>query len=310
MNTKTHYDIVGDIHGHASALRRLLAELGYRPVGKAFRAPTGRKALFLGDYIDRGPEVRETLEIVRGMVENGSALAILGNHEVNALRYHTEGPNGQPLREHHGSKLEQHRATLEQLADPYPTEWHGWLDWFAGLPVWLDLGPIRAVHAAWDPDAIRDLGRVGPLAGPNLLVHSEKGTDRYEALETLLCGHEIDLPEGSSFQTGDGAVRRNIRSTWWEDFSGKTFREIVFPGDDRIPAVLVPATTRNIRYPGNAPPVFFGHYAVMDDQPVPLRPNVACVDYGSGKGGLLTAYRWSGESELLRENFVSTQTKG
>lgn len=84
------YDIIGDIHGHADALRQLLHLLGYEWRGNSYRHPEGRKVVFLGDYLDRGPNVRETLEIVRAMVDGGQALAILGNHELNAILYHTE----------------------------------------------------------------------------------------------------------------------------------------------------------------------------------------------------------------------------
>lgn len=77
-------------------LRALLDALGYRDS----RHPSGRMAIFLGVYIDRGPKIRDVLDIVRGMVEGGSALAILGIHEINAMRFHTKGGDGEFLRPH------------------------------------------------------------------------------------------------------------------------------------------------------------------------------------------------------------------
>ena len=74
------YDIIGDIHGYASILKMLLTELGYSRVDGVWRHPK-RKVIFVGDFVNRGPEIRETLALVRGMVESGQALAILGNHE-------------------------------------------------------------------------------------------------------------------------------------------------------------------------------------------------------------------------------------
>ena len=153
------YDIIGDIHGHADALEALLTKLGYEECSGAFgafRHPGGRCVVFLGDYIDRGPKIRRVLEIVRSMVEAGSALAILGNHEVNALRYHAVGSKGSPLRPHSPKNRSQHLATIDQLADPDPEQWRGWLEWFARLPLWLDLGGFRVVHAAWDEVAIAE----------------------------------------------------------------------------------------------------------------------------------------------------------
>jgi hypothetical protein len=79
------FDVIGDIHGYAKTLRRLLEKLGYEEVGARYTHPDHRRVIFLGDYIDRGPNIRETLGIVRAMVDAGSALAIMGNHEFNAL---------------------------------------------------------------------------------------------------------------------------------------------------------------------------------------------------------------------------------
>src|ERR1700676_204139 len=95
------YDLIGDIHGHADELIQLLAALGYHKHGGIYSHPE-RKVIFLGDFIDRGPKIREGLEIVRPMVEDGKALAVMGNHELNALAYHMKAPEppGEYLRRH------------------------------------------------------------------------------------------------------------------------------------------------------------------------------------------------------------------
>jgi len=72
------YDLIGDIHCHADALERLLRQLGYSRQKGVYRHPE-RQAIFLGDFIDRGPQIRETLEIVRPMVDSGAALSVMGN---------------------------------------------------------------------------------------------------------------------------------------------------------------------------------------------------------------------------------------
>lgn len=66
------YDIIGDIHGHATKLVALLKKMGYREKAEGWRHPH-RTALFVGDFIDRGPHQIETLEIVRSMVNEGAA---------------------------------------------------------------------------------------------------------------------------------------------------------------------------------------------------------------------------------------------
>ena len=85
------YDIIGDIHGHATKLEELLENLGYDAADGVYRHPT-RTVIFVGDFIDRGPEQREVLQIVRSMCDAGSAQAVMGNHEFNALGFGTEHP--------------------------------------------------------------------------------------------------------------------------------------------------------------------------------------------------------------------------
>ena len=103
------YDIVGDIHGHADILQELLHQLGYRRVSGNWQHPDDRRLLFLGDYIDRGPKIRETLELVKELVDSGRALAIAGNHEFNAICYHTPAPDGTHLRPHTDKNTHQHQ---------------------------------------------------------------------------------------------------------------------------------------------------------------------------------------------------------
>ena len=86
------YDIIGDIHGHADALVTLLRKLGYREQQRAWKHP-GRTAIFVGDFIDRGPGQLETVNLVRSMVEAGAALAVMGNHEFNAIAWNTPHPD-------------------------------------------------------------------------------------------------------------------------------------------------------------------------------------------------------------------------
>ena len=61
-------DLIGDIHCHADQLEALLQKLGYTKHNGAYAHPE-HTVLFVGDYIDRGPKIRETLEIVKAMVD-------------------------------------------------------------------------------------------------------------------------------------------------------------------------------------------------------------------------------------------------
>lgn len=69
------YDVIGDLHGHAKELRTLLARLGDEERNGVYVAQ-GRKAIFVGDFVDRGPAIREVVQIARAMVSRDAALAI------------------------------------------------------------------------------------------------------------------------------------------------------------------------------------------------------------------------------------------
>ena len=81
------FDIVGDIHGCFDELLQLLNLLGYEktPSG-AYRHAAGRKAVFLGDLVDRGPKIPETVRLVKEMVEAGDAFCVPGNHDIKFMR--------------------------------------------------------------------------------------------------------------------------------------------------------------------------------------------------------------------------------
>ena len=313
---KSHpsYDIIGDIHGHADPLRALLAKLGYEERRGAYRHPE-RQAIFVGDFVDRGPKIRETLQIVRAMVDGGSALAVLGNHEWNALRYHTLGADGQPLRANSAKYTAQHQATLDQVALPFPDEWQDWLAWFKTLPLFLDLGQLRVVHASWCARSVAEVGNRRFADDDVLHATSRSNLIRYDAVKTLLTGPELDLPDGARFQDKNGHEHRNIRVRWFRDgkrAEAATYRSLVFPPSGDVPALAVPPEllTSVPDYAENEPPVIFGHYWMPPGTPQRLAKNAACVDYSVAlkTGGFLTAYRWSGEREVEDERFVTVAT--
>src|SRR5262249_53269789 len=83
------FDIVGDLHGCFDELRELLTRLGYEIAedgAYSVRPPEGRKAVFLGDLVERGPKITETLKLVMSMVGSGAALCVPGNHDVKLMR--------------------------------------------------------------------------------------------------------------------------------------------------------------------------------------------------------------------------------
>lgn len=301
------YDVIGDIHGRADELTSLLEKLGYRKTNGAFRHPE-RQVIFAGDYIDRGNQNKLTLSLVRSMVAAGSAMAVLGNHEFNAICYHTRHPEtGEHLRPHSEKNTNQHQSFLDEF-DRDQDGLKSAIDWFRQLPLYLDLGKVRVVHACWHPGKITELGEINGqefLTEDFLLASARKGSSEHRIVETLLKGPEEDLPSGFSFKDKDDHERREIRTKWWQA-QADTFREAALLSEEEltgIPETPFPAS-KLIGYADDAPPVFFGHYWLRGE-PTIFSPNVACLDYSVGKpGGGLCGYRWKGESHLSNDNFV------
>ncbi|CAM5307799.1 Serine/threonine protein phosphatase OS=Stutzerimonas stutzeri OX=316 GN=CXK95_10000 PE=4 SV=1 [Stutzerimonas stutzeri] len=152
------YDLIGDVHGCAHALGRLLDGLGYRLQGGVWRHPR-RQAIFLGDIIDRGPHIREALHLVHDMVNHQQAHCIMGNHEFNALGWYMRAPPGSGrefVRDRSPRFARLLQETFQQF-EHHAAEWQAFRDWFYELPLYLETERFRAVHACWDADVIARL---------------------------------------------------------------------------------------------------------------------------------------------------------
>ena len=305
-----NHDIIGDIHGHADQLEALLTQLGYRHRGGAWRHPS-RTAIFVGDFVDRGPGQLRTLELVRAMTDAGSARAVMGNHELNAIAWATPDPenDGHHLRPRHGDKgaknRHQHQAFLAEVGED-SADHESWIEWFLDLPLWIEEEGFRVVHACWSPhhvEALRPMLNGGRLTSETAEAASRNGSVAYQAVETLLKGAEIELPPGYSFTDKDGHVRNAIRTRWW-DSSLTTYRSAyIGPPGVEMPEVLIPAAET---IPAPDRPTFIGHYWLDPREALaPLTRRVACVDFSVAKGGPLVAYRFDGEMVLMAGKFVA-----
>lgn len=297
------FDVIGDIHGHADALVRLLRDLGYSRRDGVYRHPN-RVAIFAGDFVDRGPEQMAVLGIARDMVEAGCALAVMGNHEFNAIAWATPNGDGGYLRPHIPKNQVQSRAFLEQIGDGSQT--HGdVIAWFRTLPLWLDFGDLRVVHACWhkpSQEALASWLDAGTrLTEAGLHATHDRSDPAFLAAEVLLKGPEVRLPNGHFFHDKDGHIRHEARLRWW-DPNAVTFRTVALGMEDResdLPDEPVPP---DFVYTDTVP-VLFGHYW-MRGEPTILQPLASCLDFSVARDGYLTAYRWSGEAKLAARNLA------
>ena len=134
------FDIIGDVHGCHAELLELLDELGYDTSAEPIAHPEGRRAIFLGDLVDRGPGVAEVLHVAMSMVAAGTALCILGNHE-NKLRRALAGRNVQIS---HG--LAESLEQLEVRGPEFAEQVAGFIDSLVSHYV-LDGGRLVVAHA-------------------------------------------------------------------------------------------------------------------------------------------------------------------
>lgn len=299
-------DLIGDIHGYADNLEKLLTNLGYSKKDKLYSHPT-RKALFVGDYIDRGSKIRETLEIVKQMVENGSAIALMGNHEYNAICYHMkDAENKAYLRPHTKKNENQHTATLDQFENR-EEELAEYIEWFKTLPLFYEADNFRAVHACWDYKSIEYLKKHlknNRLTDDLIRESVNEETELFQAIEHTLKGKEVKIT--TSFHDKDEHERFKMRYKWWEDLTNKSSFQMTvqtIPGltDEKINMEDV---KDNDFYKEDDKMVFFGHYWLKQDQPSVFRGNICCLDYSVADKGYLVAYSLDDELVLDNEKFM------
>lgn len=169
------FDVIGDVHGCAGELVELLGVLGYdvarddagRPVGAAH--PKGRRAVFVGDLVDRGPDSPGVLRLVIGMCAGGSAMAVAGNHDVKFAR----ALGGAKVTLNHGldKTMEQLDAVVAEGERGFPDAVRAFIE---GLPehLVLDGGALVIAHAGLkeayhgrESGAVRSFALYGDVTG-------------------------------------------------------------------------------------------------------------------------------------------------
>jgi diadenosine tetraphosphatase ApaH/serine/threonine PP2A family protein phosphatase len=220
-------DIVGDVHGEIDALLTLLQRLGYSGDGSH---PEGRRLIFVGDLVDRGPDSPSVVALVRRLIDGEQSQCVLGNHELNILLglrkpdniwfFHHELPPGHPA----ASRPQVRIDDRERQAI---------LDFFADLPLALERPEVRVVHACWDDaqiararkatradelhneyrESIEDAIRQGGLPEPLAALARQNDNP----VKLLTSG-----PEAWSEQPFEamGQFRHERRLAWWRDYAG------------------------------------------------------------------------------------------
>jgi protein phosphatase len=194
------FDIIGDVHGCADELQELLAKLGYEITWStvegtrkvAVSHPQGRKAVFVGDLVDRGPNSPDVLRIAMSMQADGTGQVVQGNHDRKLERWLA----GRKVTVAHGLQqtIDQLQAESEDFRKSLPK-------FLSGLRshVWLDQGRLAVAHAGLKAEmigrgsgAVREFALFGETTGEidefGLPVRADWAAN-YRGDTTVVYGH-------------------------------------------------------------------------------------------------------------------------
>jgi protein phosphatase len=188
------FDVIGDIHGCYDELVALLAQLGYAlaPDGVTVTPPEGRRAVFVGDYGDRGPDTPAVLRLVMAMAAAGTAICLPGNHDVKLARK----LKGRDVKVAHG--LAETLEQLEPESDEFREETRDFLDRLVSHAI-LEDGALVVAHAGMkqayqgrSSARVRDFALFGETTGETdefgLPVRGQWAAD-YRGSAVVVYGH-------------------------------------------------------------------------------------------------------------------------
>jgi hypothetical protein len=296
-------DIVGDVHGEYDALVSLLKKLGYDDLG---RHVEGRRLVFVGDLIDRGPDSPAVLRAVKRMVEAGFAQCVAGNHEVNAIRDEAEKE-----RSGEGWWYGRKEAAYDAVAvDPREKE-ESFLPFLRDLPGALEHEGLRVVHACWHESSIdrlreastvidafhreadankknlEDLGRSlrERARAENFEWQRIKNEDVKLELIPELAAYDEANQMGNAIKVATSGVERAARDSYWASGKWRMVERVPWWEDYEGPPVVVGHYWR--RYDPSVSPAQSKRNADLFGDAAPhsmLGPagQVMCIDYSVG----------------------------
>ena len=147
----------------------MVEKLGYVRKGPSYEHPQGRKLVFVGDLLNRGPDSAGVLKIVRKTWEEGNAYVALGNHEFRILQL-----------------ASMNKGLPDASYEPF-------VPWFKKLPLFLDLQDIRVVHAAWHISSIALISQAPVPDNSFIQATLDKNSPERKAVDRILKGVMANL---------------------------------------------------------------------------------------------------------------------
>ena len=301
FNSKKSPDFIGDIHGHLDSLVGLLKKLGYKKKDDIY-VHNSRIPIFLGDYINRGPDVFGVLKLVREMQISGNAYAIMGNHEFNFLAYHYKSIEGVPFRPNTERYLGYIRETKEPLERNGQLEIY--LDWISSLPLIVKNDFFNAVHAEWSEELelkistskIQKLDQNGMRS-----IHTDGAL--LASVSSIIRGSEFEITKDFLKKYNFIYRQEKERIVWWGNNRTNQIKDWLIV-DSPNHEILVEIIDFHMIDDLNEfdKPVFFGHYWLSPLSFGLLSDNVCCLDFSVANGGFIGAYQFNNEEKLISKN--------
>lgn len=291
------FDVISDIHGQGDRLALLLDKLGY----SHGRHPDGRKIIFVGDFIHRGTQQAKTLDIVRDLMAQGTADAIMGNHELSLIRYLHEGAHGyirphtEPNNAYHSSFFREFPEGSDALEDT--------MKWMRGLKLSLDLPDFKVVHAYWSEEALQScqpyLDKEGRIKeGAYEMLDEVHSPDTFAHFDLLTAGPKYSLPEAQHYTGNTGFIKTSTLLYWWKD-AALGIEDLIEYGVKLAPSLHdaqkseIISLKNRFTYAAEKP-LFYGHYS-HPEQPKLFGAQATCLDFRNN----ITAYRWDAGDRVL-----------
>lgn len=263
--------------------------------------------LFLGDFIDAGSGVSKASDLkvlteVKALIDDKKAVGVMGNHELNAILFHTFNESF-PLRPHSEKNKRQHKSFIEAFGVGTCSA-KKWTDWFLStFPLWREFEGLRLVHACWSEQQIKVVKRRRPdgyLKSEDLFEISSESTDFGKAVKVITSGPEVVLPEPYMFKDYQGNIRKEVRIAWWNSYASNwQDATLSVPDPSQLPSTAVPPEISTEIYSSDEKPVLVGHYK-MKGEPTINSINASSLDYPSSP----CVYKWFGGRTLKQENLI------
>lgn len=278
------YDIIGDVHGYALLLKILLKQLGYTAKENSYFHPLGRKIVFVGDLINRGPDSLKVLSLIRKMHTEKQAFCVLGNHEFRLIQNFVKKP----------SSIDRNLVEF--------------IPWIKSLPFFLEFPQFRVVHAAWHFSSVEKLKNQSVKDDNFIFSTMLPESELKKSVQILLQGIQVTLPQNWSYYDRFGIKREKARMRWWEKERNNINGSNFFPKSEKyIHSSFKKNAELEIEYyPKSEKPVFVGHYCLPPKEPK-INDNIICVDGCVTCDKVLWAYQYNNDRVINEDGLISTK---